>query len=1114
MKCSKCHSENPEGAKFCGECGEKFERLCPICRSPNALESKFCVECGHDLRLSFSPKKLEGATTTGERKRVTVLFSDLAGFTALTEKLDPEEVKEILAQLFGEIAKVVIKYEGFVDKYIGDAIMALFGVPFAHEDDAARAILAAREIHELVSSISLKHQSLIGRQLAMHTGISTGLVVTGEVKLEQGIHGILGDTVNVASRLVDFAKPGEILVNEETRHQAEGYFNFDTLEPINLEGKIQLTRPHKVLSLKEEPHRIRRLSGLRSELIGRTAEIGRLKTALENLRQGQGSIIAICGEPGIGKSRLVEEFKTRLELREIIWREGHCYAYAQNIPYFPLIDLLSRTWDIEEGAPPEKIRQIIEARIADLMGDKANLASYIGSLYSLSYPELEEKGADYWKVKLHESVMSILSVLCRRAATVILIEDLHWADPSSIELLRFILAGFDSPALFILLYRAPLRSFRTDQLVSLCGQYEEIRLRELSPLEMKKMVESLLKTDSIPSDLLHLIQSKGEGNPFYIEEIMNSLIDGEILVPTDGGWELTKAIDELDVPTTIQGIITARIDRLGKETKRVLQEASVIGRVFPYEILKKVTQNKDQLDICLNALERGDLIRRGSSQPNLEYVFKHALMQDVAYNGLLKKERNALHEKIGIVMEEVFDDRLAEYYETLALHFKEGKSHLKAVGYLVKSAEKSVGRYATDESFSYYEEAFEILSKKKERTETEDILLVNILLKWCHVYHCLGDYNGLTQLLEHHLSFVQNLDDRESLGMFYCWLGWALNRREKLQEAQAYLRKALEIGEQIHSSRVIGYSSAFLSFNCADLGLLDEAAVLGQRALKMVHLHQDVDMLRIAYSSMGYALWLRGEAKECIQLAQVILEHGKERFELRLQAHGFLFLGVGNLLSGDFPKAIEFCQRAVQVCPDPVFSLHARVTLMACYAAAARFEDCQITLEELIKFGKEYGVDTYGTVLMGVYGIVLLSQGNLEKGINLIEDAIQTCIKNGSKYRTALLYHLLGRVYLQIARGGHRKSFSFFMKNIIFLINVVPFSSKRAERFLSLAMEIARDIGALNILGQASLDLSHLYKIKGRIDEARDCASFATEVFKKCEAQAFLQRAKETLAEL
>jgi class 3 adenylate cyclase len=741
MECPNCHSGNPPDAKFCGECGHRFDLACSECGTNNPAGNKFCNECGSNLKpLKAVPKHISETKSaaasptkevitddtpaiTGERKHVTVLFSDLTGYTTMSEKLDPEEVKGITARIFSEISKIVAKYDGFIEKYAGDAVLAVFGVPKAHEDDPVRAVKAAREIHERVEAISPEVESRIGQPLLMHTGINTGLVVTGDVDVERGTHGIAGDTINLASRLSNLAKPGEILVNVDTCTQIEGYFTCEYSETTTVKGKSETVQVHKVLAQREKPVTIRRLSGVRADLVGRKVELAELSEAVENLLAGKGRIFSIYGDAGTGKSRLVEEFKATLDLEEIQWIEGHAYAYAQDIPYFPLIDLLSRIFHIDEGDSSENVRTKLESGIKQLMGDNKDVVPYLGGLYSLNYRELEAASPEFWKTRLQETVQAILAALGKRAPSVFFLEDLHWADPSFVELLRRACLEMRQPAVVLCVYRPTFTLFNSHQLSSLGNVYHEIRLKDLSLSDAQHMLESLLKTDGIPSDLKRLVQSKAEGNPFYLEEMVNTLIDSTTLIRDDGNWKLTRTVTESDISSSLHGLISGRLDRLEAETRRILQEASVIGRAFLFEILIKITDLEEHIEPGLSHLERLDLIRTRSLQPDLEYMFKHALTQEVVYNGLLKKERRQIHEQIARVMENLFQDRLSEFYETLAFHFVRGQSVTKAVDYLIKSGEKSLARYAVEEAHQYFTRAFEILSTKENKSEEDASIL-------------------------------------------------------------------------------------------------------------------------------------------------------------------------------------------------------------------------------------------------------------------------------------------------------------------------------------------------------------------------------------------------------
>ncbi len=1112
MKCPKCQFDNRQGVKFCEECGTRMELRCPGCGAELPPGRKFCGQCGRDLEGKDVIGRI-GPPIGGERKHITALFSDLSGYTAMSERLDPEEVKEIMSRVFGEIAQVITKYEGFIERFVGDAVLAFFGVPRAHEDDPVRAIRAAKEIHDLVEDMSPQLEKKVGGPLSMHTGINTGLVVTGQVDLEKGTHGVAGDTINVASRLVDLARSGEILVGPETYRQALGHFTFETLEPSKVKGKAEPVRMYKVLSPKEQPAKIHRVRGLRADLVGRKVEMAQLGESVRQLRDGRATICFVCGDAGTGKSRLVEEFKAALDLEVVQWREGHAYAYSQNIPYFPLIDLLNRAFHIEEGDPPERVRYKIESGIEGMLGKKGDVIPYIGSLYALAYPEVEGVSPEFWKLRLRGAIGEILSALAQRGPTVVCLEDLHWADPSSLDLLRFLLLEFRYPALFLCVYRPPFSLFTGHELSGMGKSYQEIRLQDLSASEAQDMMESLLKSTAIPRELRHFVQEKAEGNPFYLEEVINSLIETETLSRDNGGWWLTKPIGEADIPSTIHGVISARLDRLEREAKRVLQEASVIGRTFLYDILERITDLKDQVVGYLTSLERVDLIRTRSVQPDLEYIFKHALTQEVVYEGLLKKERQAIHERIGLVMEGVFHDRLPEFYETLAFHFKQGRSLGKAVDYLVKSGEKSWRRYALEESHQYFREAFDLLSYRP--TKTEEALLIDLLIKWAAVYNHRGDYRGLADLLRAHRDVAESLDDRVRLGMFYGWLGFALWTSGEPRDGYGYLRKALELGEEIESRMVIGYACAWLAWACGDLGLIEEGIHYGKRAQEICRLFDsDQTLFRFSLGGMGLAYYFRGNSKKVGEVGEIILEYGQRQSDIRSTVFGHLFVGMGYFAGGDFPSAIQSLQRAIGASVDPIFSNSARFMLGMSYISNGQVQEAEKTLQEVINYSEHFGAEFLGTLAQGVSGVVSIARGKLGHGVRITEDTLRVFLENENRYRYATTEYFLGRVYSQIAQGAGPKQLSSVVKNLGFFIRSLPFAGKRAEDHFTKAISAAREIGAKGVLGQACLDLGALYQARGRTEQARKCVSEALLLFEECEAEAYLKQAKEALASL
>ena len=415
MKCPECQFDNRQGVKFCEECGAKFELECPACKAKIPQDRKFCGECGYNLTSETEPFRVSAETESlqsnapaqntisvvppieGERKHITVLFSDLTDYTTISERLDPEEVKDITSRLFKEITQIIHKYDGFIEKYAGDAVMAFFGATEAHEDDPVRAIKAAQEIHKTVDLLSPQYMEIIEQPLKMHSGINTGLVVTGDINFTKGTHGATGDTINVAARLSALGSAGEILVGPDTFYQTEGYFNFEGPSTRSIKGKSAPIKVYKVLSQKEQPIKTHRIHGFKADLIGRNVELTQLKDAADRLKEGIGGVFSVHGTAGTGKSRLIQEFKELINLSEFQWLEGQAYPYSQNISYFPLINLLSRSLQIEEGDPPEGIKAKVEVGLQSLMGENADLIPYVASLFSIGYPEIENVSPEHWK---------------------------------------------------------------------------------------------------------------------------------------------------------------------------------------------------------------------------------------------------------------------------------------------------------------------------------------------------------------------------------------------------------------------------------------------------------------------------------------------------------------------------------------------------------------------------------------------------------------------------------------------------------------------------------------------------------------------------------------------
>lgn len=1115
MNCPDCQSPVEETQKFCRTCGAKLHLNCSGCGSPILPSDRFCAECGLALETGKRPAG-KREKIDSERKYITVLFADISGYTTLAERLDPEEVKDLVGHIIGEIAKVVIRYEGQIEKFAGDQVMALFGVPLAHEDDPVRAVKTASEIHGVVRGLSPKVQEAIGQPLAVHIGINTGLAVTGKSDFVKATHQIAGDTVNVASRLCTLAQAGETLVGQITYKQAEGFFSFGPLELVQVKGKTKPVQAYRLLSPKELPTKKRRLAGRRSALIGRQREMAVLAQAMTRLQEGKGSVIAICGEAGTGKSRLLEEFQATLDLKEIRWMEGHAYAYTQNISYYPLINLIKRELALEKGDTPGRVAAKLEARLKELAGLQEDAAPYIGGLLSLDYPEVAGMSPEFWKSRLQRAILSTLQAQAHQAPLVICFEDLQWADPTFLNFLRLLILAPELAVILLYTYRPPLQMFSEEEAGRMGELYQEIRLQDLSAPEIQEMLASILQTATVPEDLQRFVQEKVGTNPFYLEEMVNSLIESGILQFDDGAWRLTGTLGESDIPSNIHAVISGRIDRLDEAAKQLLQEASVIGRTVPYEILKKITRQPDSLDRLLERLEALDLLRR-TSQLEQKYVFKHNLIQDVVYNSLLKKDRQAMHRRIGLVIEQVVSNRLPEFYETLAFHFRHSDLSQKdlsqkAVHYLRESGRKSLKKYAVQESHKYYQRAFQILRKTLGESEEEKWLLIDFLNEWAQVFYYRADFAGFTRLFREHQEMAESLSDKALLGIFYGWLGITLFCIGKAKESYEYSLKALELGELTKGFTAIGLAYTNLTWACAELNLLHQGMQYGQEVLA-----KGKDLEPIAYflslGGLGMIHLFKGDSQNNFELGRILLEFGESRSDLRSTVVGSICTSYAHYTAGDFSKAVEWSRKAVELSNDPLFTVWPKLVLANYFVQTDQFQEADEILQEIVPFCQHLGMDYIVTSAQALQGMVLIAAGQLSRGLRRIKAGLRVLTDNGRLYSRYLLEFSLAEIYFQMATRARPLGLWAAVKNLGFILKEVPFAKRKAKDYLNRIIQVGQEVGAKGFVhGHALLNLGLLHQQNGRQEQAKECLQEAQRIFGQCNSEMSSRQIKQALA--
>ena len=649
MRCPSCTTENRPTARFCENCGQPLPRTCPNCGETVAPTARFCGNCGFKLApgaqastaiLSSGPSfatadageptravsldQLRRATPQplaqkilaqrdrieGERKLVTALFADIVGSTALAEAMDPEDWREVVSGAHQRVSQAVYRYEGTIAQLLGDGVLAFFGAPLTHEDDAERAVRSALEILAAIRNYADElRQRGTAPNFQMRVGLNTGTVVVGQIGSDLHMEYLaIGDTVNLAARIQSAADPDTVLISDNTYRHVSSLFELEDRGRIPVKGKAESVQVYRILTERKGAVRVRGIAGLSSPMVGRQRELSTLMQAIADLRAGKGGIVTISGEAGLGKSRLMAEWRkaVRLEGDEspVRWVEGRCLSYGSSVAYHLGIDLLRSLVGVPADASEQQIHAALRRSLEECCStaeDAQEIHAFLGHMLGLN---LEEEAAARVKHldgpalqnRYVASFKSYLKALTRIAPTVVVVEDIHWADPSSVELgLNVLPIAAEEPLVFVFVTR-PDRDTAGWRLVAEAREIPGVSAIELhlSPLtegDSQLLISHLLEVAALPDPVREIILAKAEGNPFYVEEVIRMLIDRGGLQRQDGAWAVTRDLASIDIPDTLQGVIMARIDRLPEDAKRMLQIASVIGRRFQVKVLEMVLRS-------------------------------------------------------------------------------------------------------------------------------------------------------------------------------------------------------------------------------------------------------------------------------------------------------------------------------------------------------------------------------------------------------------------------------------------------------------------------------------------------------------------------------------------
>jgi class 3 adenylate cyclase/tetratricopeptide (TPR) repeat protein/ribosomal protein L40E len=739
MRCRKCETENLADSTFCVECGAKLESGCPACGSENPQSAKFCRKCGTALvghertPDQYTPAHLaekilsSKAALLGERKQVTVLFADVKGSMDLQEQLDTESWSRIMDRFFTLLCEGVHRYEGTVNKFTGDGIMALFGAPISHEDHSLRACYAGLQITKDVGEYAKELRRDQGLSFSVRLGINSGEVVLGTVGDDLSMdYTALGQTVGLASRVEGLAEPGRVYITEHTAALVSGFFEMDDLGVFSIKG---VREPVRVFEIKGVGAIRTRLDLARargfSRFVGRHAEQRAIEEALTRTAEGHGQIVGIVGEPGLGKSRLCYEFAERCRTQGLSVREAHGVAHGKSVPYLPVLEMLRGYFGITDHDNDQEAREKIAGRLVLLDRTFEQSLPLLFDFLGIPDPTrpAPRMGTEARQRQLHAMVKRLVQLRSSDHPSVLVFEDLHWIDPGSQGFVDAIVEALPGTHTLV------LANFRPEYHAPWTQKtyYRGIPLQPLDPDDMREMLEDLLGSDPSLNGLADLVMERTVGNPFFIEEVVFGLVESGGLDGAKGRYRLTRTIEDVKIPATVEAMIAARIDLLTDPEKALLQTASVIGKEFSLEVLMRVADSaEEELAGTVDALVRSEFVYEAALYPEIEYAFRHPLIQEVAYRSQLAERRSKVHRAVATAITEIYAGKLDERAALLAHHWEGAGETLQAAQWHLTAA-GWVGRTDHLEALRHLRAARSLLEAASQDAATEGMLLVVLM---------------------------------------------------------------------------------------------------------------------------------------------------------------------------------------------------------------------------------------------------------------------------------------------------------------------------------------------------------------------------------------------------
>ena len=1104
MNCPNCDTQNPQEARFCMNCGVSLLIVCPNCSFANPYVANFCINCGQPLRerkqvavekpteskenslKKFIPKeyaeKLEVArkvqTMTGERRIVSILFCDVKGSTSMAEQLDPEEWAEIMNQAFEYLISPIYTYEGTLARLMGDSVLAFFGAPIAHEDDAKRAVLAGLKIVKDIQPLKDKINQKYNLDFDVRVGINTGLVVVGGVGSDLFMeYTALGDAINIAARMEQTADPGTIQIGEDTYKQTARFFEFEPMEDVSLKGKADLVKAYRVLGLKEHPTDVRGMDEAEIPLVGRSTELNMLINAMESVKNGSGQIVSLIGEAGLGKSRLLKEAQdvwdsTLPQVKPFgqissRWNQVMGLSYESSKPYGVIQRLIRNYIGLSPNDGPEQVRKKIldTLKLVDIEPNQEWLDLLEIMMGVKEQADNQDLSGENLKRKIYSEMLKNLELLSREGPTVFVVDDLHWSDSASAEFLVHLFQLADHlPILFLCSFRPHHNSqaWAVKEAVEMnyAHRYAQINLLPLPENESNQLINSYLGGADLPQNIRQLILQKSDGNPFFMEEVIRGLMDDDILVhdPEAEAWKMNTSVEDISIPENLSALITARIDRLEETAKYVLQIAAVVGRTFYRRVLALINDPTIDLDLELSKLQQMGLIRELTREPESEYIFRQVLTQETIYNTILIKHRREYHRMVGEAILQLYPDRIEEFLNLLGYHFYQAKDP-RAFQYFKMSGDTAFRLYANVEAIDDYGKAIEA-AKWKEDPQLEE--LVELYLRRGRAFeldsqfkNALKCYEELEQraqksgepqvelkaliaqaqlygvpsgefnlelgssIVSKAQKLAEELGERKALAQIY-WINLNLNRfHQNLNVAQQAGEKAIALARELNLEELLAYS---LNDTAHAYSMSAQVKKAKQVSREAAELWEKMDNLPMLADSLGGLVLLSlyaGEFENAYVYSDRAYAISQSTNNIWGQAYSRYAIGLVDLERGDISLAIEHFHQALRDAEKSNFMVGVvlvRIFLSTVYSEIGDQKTAMSTIEDE-KFPKLEKSSVQELLKLGTVLMYNVRAGEIEKAENHIKDFSANLEDSFFMVR---YYLALGQCYLNLKKEEYQ----------------------------------------------------------------------------------------------